>query len=132
MAGLGLIMQAMYILSNLALGNERVRQCIMSRVELVETLSQAIVSFSAQPCFVMCIVLIMQDGSTAIQIPALRAIHHLLESTTRTRKPRQAVLEAFQPYQLKTRLTDLCDCADDFDVRHDAKAVLDVLERGAR
>lgn len=67
----------------------------------------------------------------SIQVPALRAIKHLVESTTRTRKPRQAVVEAFQPYHLKPRLADLHENAVDFDVRQGAKALLDALERGS-
>lgn len=58
-------------------------------------------------------------------------MRHLLESSSRTRKPRQAVVEVFQPYRLKDRLTWLAEQANDFDVRSGAKAVLEVLERGS-
>ena len=101
----------------------------MSRVELVEKLSDAVVRHR-DFLEIDGLANLQDHRSASIQTPALRAIRHLLESSTRSRKPRPAVVEAFQPYQLKARLTDLSENANEFDVRMGAKMVLEVLERG--
>jgi hypothetical protein len=39
--------QALYVISNLALGNERTRNVIVGRLEVIELLSKALVSLDA-------------------------------------------------------------------------------------
>lgn len=40
------------------------------------------------------------------------------------------MMEVFQPYQLRTRLTEFAEGANTIDVRRAAGGLLDVLERG--
>lgn len=102
----------LYILSHLALGNERLRSALTSRVGLLEALSDA-----------------LDSRRDVVVIPALRTLRHLIESNSRTHRPRQAVIELLQPYQLKTRARELCDTATSSAVRQGAVTLVDLLER---
>lgn len=108
---------ALYCLGSVALGNERMRRQITERVQLVETLSDALNSRDTQVC-----------------VPAIRALRHLIEKSeksdgTRSWRPRQGVVDLLQPYQLKTRLRDLSDNSANVTVRRDASNLLEILER---
>lgn len=65
-----------------------------------------------------------------VQIPALRCVRFLLESSGRYRRPRAGMLEVFQPYQLRPRLEVVAEKSPSHEVREGAKAVLAVLDRG--
>ncbi|WVR04430.1 hypothetical protein IAU60_001433 [Kwoniella sp. DSM 27419] len=103
---------ALHALANLALGNERIRSAIISRVELLEVLSDG-----------------LNSKADVIKVPSIKAMRHLIESNARTHRPRQGMIEHFQPYQLKTRLRDLAEGSVSLDVCQAAVGLLDVLER---
>ncbi|CAK9783454.1 ARM repeat-containing protein [Cutaneotrichosporon oleaginosum] len=108
---------ALYCLGSVALGNERLRRQITERVRLVEALSDALGSRDSLVC-----------------VPALRALRHLLEKSekgdgSRSWRPRQAVVDLLQPYQLKTRLGELAEDSPNVGVRRDAANLLELLER---
>lgn len=65
-----------------------------------------------------------------MKIPAIRSLRHLIESNAKTHRPRQAMLDLLQPFQLKSRLKDLAENSPSLDVSHGAVGLLDVLERG--
>ncbi|WRT65023.1 uncharacterized protein IL334_001964 [Kwoniella shivajii] len=105
-------MPAIYVLSNLALGNEKIRSCLVSKVEILEIISNA-----------------LNSPSDSLKIPSLRTLRHLIESNAKTHRPRQQMIDIFQPYQLKPRLKDLVDGSTSLDVTQQATGLLDVLER---
>ncbi|KAL1409900.1 hypothetical protein Q8F55_003899 [Vanrija albida] len=101
----------LFILSHLALGNERLRSVITGRVELLESLSST-----------------LNVPYDEVRIPALRALRHLVESNSRSHRPRQAVVDLLQPYQLKTRVRELAE-SDSVTVRQGAVSLLNLLDR---
>ncbi|OCF37579.1 hypothetical protein I316_00705 [Kwoniella heveanensis BCC8398] len=103
---------ALYVLSNLALGNEKVRAAIVSRIEILEVLSEA-----------------LNSKTDALKVPSLRTMRHLIESNAKTHRPRSGMIELFQPYQLKTRLRELAEGSVSLDVCQAAVGLLDVLDR---
>lgn len=70
------------------------------------------------------------SNSDDVKHAALKTLRHLIEASTRSRRPRQAMLELFLPYQLRPRVQELMDNSEGFDVRHAAGGLLEVLERG--
>ncbi|KAK8846743.1 hypothetical protein IAR55_005830 [Kwoniella newhampshirensis] len=104
---------ALYVLSNLALGNERLRACIVGRVEILEVLSGA-----------------LNSKLDPLKVPSLRTLRHLIESNAKTHKPRQGMVDLFQPYQLKPRLKELAEASASLDVCQAAVGLLNVLDRG--
>ncbi|WVF70073.1 hypothetical protein IAT40_004860 [Kwoniella sp. CBS 6097] len=103
---------ALYVLSNLALGNEKVRAAIVSRIEVLEVLSEA-----------------LNSKTDALKVPSLRTMRHLIESNAKTHRPRSGMIELFQPYQLKSRLRELAEGSVSLDVCQAAVGLLDVLDR---
>lgn len=103
---------ALFILSQIALGNERHRAALTARVELLEALSKALNSRNDQ-----------------IRTPALRTLRHLIESTGRSQRPRQGIVDLLQPYHLKVRLKEIAECAPSITVRQSAVSILDLLDR---
>jgi hypothetical protein len=103
---------ALYILSNLALGNERVRGVLLGRVEVLEGISDALGS-----------------KVDALRIPALRTLRHLLESNSTSRRPRPAVVEAIKPYQYKARLKDIWENSPNLTVKSLSQNLLEILDR---
>ncbi|WVQ84004.1 hypothetical protein IAT38_006149 [Cryptococcus sp. DSM 104549] len=104
---------ALYVLSNLSLGNERIRAAIVHRVEILEVLSDA-----------------LNSKHDPLKVPALRTLRHLIESSAKTHRPRQGMLAVFQPYQLQPRLRQLAEASGSLDVCQAAVGLLDVLDRG--
>ncbi|WWD22052.1 hypothetical protein CI109_106540 [Kwoniella shandongensis] len=104
---------ALYVLSNLALGNERLRGSIVGRVEILEVLSGA-----------------LNSKLDPLKVPSLRTLRHLIESNAKTHRPRQGMVDLFQPYQLKPRLKELAEASASLDVCQAAVGLLDVLDRG--
>lgn len=102
----------LYILSHLALGSERLRSSLTSRVGLLEALSAS-----------------LDSRHDLVLIPALRALRHLIESNSRSQRPRQAVVDLLQPYQLKTRARELSEVGTSSAVRQGAVILVDLLER---
>lgn len=103
---------ALYILSNLALGNERVRGVLLNRVEVLEGISDALGS-----------------KVDALRIPALRTLRHLLESNSTSRRPRPAVVEAIKPYQYRARLKDIWENSPNLQVKSLSQNLLEILDR---
>ncbi|GMK56304.1 hypothetical protein CspeluHIS016_0301440 [Cutaneotrichosporon spelunceum] len=108
---------ALYCLGSVALGNERMRRQITERMPLVEALNEALGARDPLVC-----------------TPAIRALRHLIEKSeksdgTRPWRPRQAVVELLQPYDLKARLRELADNSANVTVRRDAGNLLEILER---
>nr|XP_018265756.1 uncharacterized protein I303_02129 [Kwoniella dejecticola CBS 10117]OBR87914.1 hypothetical protein I303_02129 [Kwoniella dejecticola CBS 10117] len=105
---------AIFVLSNLALGNEKIRNALVTKVEVLEILSNA-----------------LNSPSDALKIPALRTLRHLIESNPKTHKlrPRQQMIDIFQPYQLKHRLKELIESSTSLNVTAQSIGLLDVLER---
>ncbi|WVW78739.1 hypothetical protein I302_100699 [Kwoniella bestiolae CBS 10118] len=111
---------ALYVLSNIALGNEKVRNAIVGRVEILEILSNSLNSLN-----------------DSIKIPTLRTLRHLIESNSNSKnpnpnhrsRPRQQMIDIFQPYQLKYRLKDLVESSLNISVKEQSIGLLDVLER---
>ncbi|WVQ97812.1 hypothetical protein IAU59_004927 [Kwoniella sp. CBS 9459] len=103
---------ALYVLSNLALGNEKVRAAIVGRIETLEVLSEA-----------------LNSKSDALKVPSLRTMRHLIESNAKTHRPRSGMIELFQPYQLRSRLRELAEGSVSLDVCQAAVGLLDVLDR---
>lgn len=103
---------ALYILSNLALGNERVRGVLLGRVEVLEGISDALGS-----------------KVDALRIPALRTLRHLLESNSTSRRPRPAVVEAIKPYQYKARFKDIWENSPNLTVKSLSQNLLEILDR---
>lgn len=103
---------ALYILSNLALGNERVRNVLTGRVEVLEGISDALGS-----------------KVDALRVPALRTLRHLLESNSTSRRPRPAVVEAIKPYQYKARLKDIWENSPNLTVKSLSQNLLEILDR---
>ena len=100
------------MLSNLALGNEKTRLSIVNRVELLEALSAAI-----------------NAKVDSVKVPALRCLRHLVESNAKTHRPRQAIVDLLQPYQLKPRLRELAEQSPSLDVCQAAVGLLDLLDK---
>ena len=117
--------KALYVMSNLALGNEKVRNIIASHVEILEVLSEALVGLHDD---------VFGSRQNAkvdqVKVPAIRSLRHLLESNAKTHRPRQGMLDLLQPYQLKSRLKDLAESSPSLDVCHGAVGLLEVLDRG--
>ena len=65
-----------------------------------------------------------------VKVPAIRAIRHLVESNAKTHRPRQAMLDLLQPYQLKPRLRELAESSPSLEVCQGAVGLLEILERG--
>lgn len=65
-----------------------------------------------------------------MKIPAIRTLRHLMESNAKTHRPRQAIADLFQPYQLKPRLKELAESSPSLDVCQGAVGLLEVLDRG--
>ncbi|ORY26906.1 armadillo-type protein, partial [Naematelia encephala] len=104
---------ALYVLSNIAIGNERTRALLIARVGILEALSSAIYA-----------------KSDCVKTPALRCLRHLVASNARSQRPRQSVLDALYPYQLKPRLKELAETSPSLDVCQAAVGLLEVMERG--
>ncbi|WWD00304.1 hypothetical protein V866_007215 [Kwoniella sp. B9012] len=111
---------ALYVLSNIALGNEKIRNSIVGRVEILEILSTS-----------------LNSSNDSIKIPTLRTLRHLIESNSNSKnpnpnhrsKPRQQMIDIFQPYQLKYRLKELVESSLNVSVKEQSIGLLDVLER---
>lgn len=103
---------ALYILSNLALGNERVRGVLLARADVLEGLSDALAS-----------------KVDALRVPALRTLRHLLESNSTSRRPRPAVVEAIKPYQYRARLKDIWENTPNLTVKSLSQNLLEILDR---
>lgn len=89
-----LAVPSLYVLSQLALGSERQRAGLTARVELLDALSQA-----------------LNSRNDSIRYPALRTLTNLVKSNARGQRPRQAVVDLLQPYQLRMRLRDIAERA---------------------
>ncbi|KAE8540327.1 hypothetical protein D1P53_003272 [Cryptococcus gattii VGV] len=105
-------LSAMYVLVNLSLGNEKLRTALMARVELLEVLSEA-----------------LNVPRDPLKIPAILTYHNLLESSAKTHRPRQNILDILEPYLLKPRLKKLSEESRNLDVVQKSIKLLDVLER---
>ena len=128
-AGWDVKVPALYVVSNLALGGDRMRSAIVARVGLLEALSEALVSPSHFSIRSAQLADLRQNAPTdPPKVPALRAYRHLLELPS-THKPRQAILEVLQPYHLKSRTADLRS-SPSLDVTQASTALYDILERG--
>ncbi|ORX34369.1 armadillo-type protein [Kockovaella imperatae] len=103
---------ALFVFSNLALGNDKARAMMTSRPEILNLLSEA-----------------LNAKENAVKIPALRCLRHLVETNAKSRRPRQAVVDLLGPYGLKGRLKNLADHNPSLDVCHAATNLLEVLER---
>lgn len=65
-----------------------------------------------------------------IKCPALKVLRNLIHiPTTKPGRPRQAMLDVFQPYQLKRRVALLAENSAKMEVTTAAIQLLDVLER---
>lgn len=102
----------MYVLVNLSLGNEKLRTALMARVELLEVLSET-----------------LNVPRDPLKIPAILTYHNLLESSAKTHRPRQNILDILEPYLLKPRLKKLSEESRNLDVVQKSIKLLDVLER---
>lgn len=72
----------------------------------------------------------LQDSKhNGIKHAALKSLRNLITSTTKSSRPRQAMLDVFQPYQLKVRVKDLADNSRDLDVLAAANGLYEVLEK---
>lgn len=119
--------KALFVMSNLALGNEKVRATISAHVEILEVLSEALVS----PLHLFKMVSSWKNAKMdQVKVPAIRSLRHLIESNAKTHRPRQGMLDLLQPYQLKTRLKELAETSPSLDVCHGAVGLLEVLDRG--
>nr|AAV98471.1 BSP2 [Cryptococcus neoformans var. neoformans] len=105
-------LSAMYVLVNLSLGNEKLRTALTARVELLEVLSEA-----------------LNVPRDPLKIPAILTYHNLLESSAKTHRPRQNILDILEPYLLKPRLKKLSEESRNLDVVQKSIKLLDVLER---
>ncbi|OXG88902.1 hypothetical protein C345_02493 [Cryptococcus neoformans A2-102-5] len=105
-------LSAMYVLVNLSLGNEKLRTALMARVELLEVLSET-----------------LNVPRDPLKIPAILTYHNLLESSAKTHRPRQNILDILEPYLLKPRLKKLSEESRNLDVVQKSIKLLDVLER---
>ncbi|KGB79932.2 hypothetical protein CNBG_5870 [Cryptococcus deuterogattii R265] len=105
-------LSAMYVMVNLSLGNEKLRTALMARVELLEVLSEA-----------------LNVPRDPLKIPAILTYHNLLESSAKTHRPRQNILDILEPYLLKPRLKKLSEESRNLDVVQKSIKLLDVLER---
>ncbi|KAK4689772.1 armadillo repeat-containing protein 8, partial [Tremellales sp. Uapishka_1] len=109
--GMEMKISAMYVLSNLSLGQEKQRSNIVSRPDILESISNSITS---QP--------------DPVKIPALRTLKHLL--APRSTRPRQSIIDVLQPFQLRSRLKDLVEQSSSLDVIRECMGLLDLLDRG--
>jgi hypothetical protein len=66
----------------------------------------------------------------APKVPALRCLRHLIESNIKTHRPRQVVLDLFQPYRLRSRVQELAEESRSLNVVQGAEVLLEVLDRG--
>lgn len=107
-----LAIPGLYILSHIALGSERLRNAITTRTEILEALSAA-----------------LNSRNDSIRIPALRTLRHLVESNSRSHRPRQAIVDLLQPYHLKPRVREIAEGAPGVSVRQSAVSLLEILER---
>ncbi|WWC67683.1 uncharacterized protein I206_101595 [Kwoniella pini CBS 10737] len=105
---------AIFVLSNLSLGNEKIRNSIVNKIEILEILSNS-----------------LNSTFDSIKIPSLRTLRHLIESNPKNHKlrPRQQMIDIFQPYQLKYRLKELVENSTNLDVTAQSIGLLDILER---
>lgn len=72
----------------------------------------------------------LQDSKhDEIKYPALKSLQNLITSTVKSSRPRQAMLDAFQPYQLKPRVKELLDTSPSLEVTTAATALHEVLEK---
>lgn len=103
---------SLYILSHIALGNERQRSALTARVELLDALSQS-----------------LNSRNDDVRVAALRTLRHLVESNARNHRPRQAIVDLLQPYHLKMRVREIAENDPAVSVRQRAVALLELLER---
>lgn len=113
---------------NLSLGNEKLRTALMARVELLEVLSEALVCLYATLQKPMLIIW-QNVPRDPLKIPAILTYHNLLESSAKTHRPRQNILDILEPYLLKPRLKKLSEESRNLDVVQKSIKLLDVLER---
>lgn len=72
----------------------------------------------------------MQNSNAdEIKAPALLALQYLIESNARSKRPRQAMVDLLEPYQLRPRLKDLAENGTSCEIRIKAETLLDVLAR---
>ena len=65
-----------------------------------------------------------------VKTPTLRCLRHLIESNAKSRRPRQPMIEVFQPYQLKSRVRQLSESSPSLDVCQAALGLIEVLDKG--
>ncbi|WWC87229.1 uncharacterized protein L201_002117 [Kwoniella dendrophila CBS 6074] len=116
---------ALFVLSNLSLGSERIRNAVVGKVEILEILSSS-----------------LNSSYDSIKLPTLKTLRHLIESNSKpsnsistptnksfSGKPRQQMIDIFQPYQLKYRLKDLIENSKSLDISENSTGLLEILER---
>lgn len=115
----------MYVVSNLAIGNDKIRQAIVARLQILQALSESLV----RPAFAYTSDL-QDDKSPFIQIASLKALRHLIEANSKTHKPRLAMIDVFAPYALRTRIKTIGEESTSLDVTQGAMILGEVLDRG--
>ncbi|WVQ76763.1 hypothetical protein IAR50_006437 [Cryptococcus sp. DSM 104548] len=101
-------------LSNLALGDATIRTEILERTTVLECLSTVVT----------------EHPDVDSQVSAITTYQHLLESSTKSHTPRDAVVVALQSHQLVLRMRALVECSKRVDVVEKATALLNLLEQG--
>ncbi|WVO15817.1 hypothetical protein L204_103479 [Cryptococcus depauperatus] len=103
---------SLYVLSNLALGNEKLRAAIVSHTAIVRILSDAI-----------------NADLVDSQIPAILAFHHLILSSTKMRRSHQSTLDTLLPCIPKTRLKDLANNRTNLEAAQKSMDLLEEIDR---
>ncbi|KAJ9104537.1 hypothetical protein QFC21_002033 [Naganishia friedmannii] len=105
--------QALFVLYNIALGNEFHREAILKRPNILTGMKQAL----------------YMPESPLIKIPAIGAFINLVETNDRHRRTRQEVINRLRPYLIPAQVRALCTDVS-FDVRDKAGKLLAILEVG--